>query len=204
VNLHNRDDFLSFTALFLMALLMVTMLLSWFSDINPMEAIHFHARDLAVGCLAAIGMVVVFSFVSSTRNEAEQAIGPALQECEWYDLAIMAILVGVIEELLFRGVLEPWIGIWHPGFAFVVVNVFFGFLHAVSRTYFVVATLLGMFLSVLVYWPGDDNLLRPIVAHAVYDYIGFMWIKSSFAYKTDHEIDVDQINRIHEEMQDDD
>jgi len=49
-------------------------------------------------------------------------------------------------------------------------------LHALTPTYAIVAAAFGFYLSWLAFWPGEPNLLRPIVTHSVYDFIAFLWI----------------------------
>ena len=70
-------------------------------------------------------------------------------------------------------------------------SVLFGLAHAASWTYLLYAATIGALLSWLTYgWPGlpfpaeAPNLLRPIIAHAVYDYIAFLWIVRD--YRSQH------------------
>ena len=183
MNLQQRDDFLVFTAIFLTGLLIIAMALAAWSGLSPMLMVKWNWLDLGIGILAAFGMVVVFSQITSARDEAEAAMGASLAACHWYDLIMLALLVGIIEEVLFRGVLEPWVAMWNPLAAIILVNLLFGALHSLSITYFVVATLLGAILSLLAQGPGEYNLLRPIIAHAVYDYIGFVWLANRYSRK---------------------
>lgn len=180
MRIQHREDFLTFSAIFLLGLLLVSMGLAWLGDVDPMLHVHWSWLDLGIGVVSAFAMTIAFASFTSVRNEAEEALGQSLAMCRWYDLAILATLVGIIEEILFRGVLEPWAAKIDPLAALIAVNLFFGALHAISRLYFLVATILGMYLSLLAHGFDDFNLLRPIVAHAVYDYIGFIWIRNSF------------------------
>lgn len=180
MNLHHRHDFLTYTAVFLLVLLGITMGLAAWGDVTPWQTIRFDFGDIGIGIMAALLMMAAFGLVSPVRDQAEEILGPSLAACRWYDLIPVAILVGFIEELLFRGVLEPWAARLSPWGAFIGVNVVFGLLHAVSWPYAIVAGLLGAILSLLARGPGEYNLLRPIVAHAVYDYIGFIWISLSY------------------------
>jgi len=175
-----RREFLNQSAAFLFILLCLALGLSHWAGLTPLSQIHWTMRDVLIGLIAAGVMILVFSRFTSVRNQAERILGPALASCRWDDLLILAALVGLIEELLFRGVLEPWAARIHPVLAFCGVNLLFGLLHAVSVWYAVVATILGGFLSLLAHGPGDFNLLRPIIAHAVYDYIGFLWLASEY------------------------
>ena len=180
MNLHQREAFLTYTTLFLLVLLVITMGLAAWGDLRPLAHVAWTWRDLGIGVGCAILMISVFGFITPVRNEAEEILGPSLAACRWYDFIPLAILVGIIEELLFRGVLEPWAARLDPLGAMIAVNVLFGLLHAVSWSYAIVAAVLGGVLSLLAQGPGEYNLLRPIVAHAVYDYFGFLWIARSF------------------------
>ncbi|WP_437225638.1 CPBP family intramembrane glutamic endopeptidase [Planctomicrobium sp. SH661] len=180
MNFQDRRSFLNYSGVFLLVLLGVSLLLAAVAGISPLREIHWSWRDAVIGVVAAVLMVLAFCFITSVRDQAEQILGPALANCRWYDLIILATLVGVIEELLFRGVLEPWVARIDPTFALISVNLFFGLLHSVSVAYAAIATVLGGVLSGLAHGPGDFNLLRPMVAHAVYDYIGFVWLASRY------------------------
>ena len=176
MNFDHRQHFLNQSAAFMFGLLCLTLLLAAWAGLSPLSEIHWSFRDFGIGIAGAGLMIACFSFVTSAWHQAEQLLGGALASCRWYDLIILAAIVGIVEELLFRGVLEPWVARIHPVVAFCSVNLLFGLLHAVSWTYALVATALGAFLSGLAHWPGEFNLLRPIIAHAVYDYIGFVWL----------------------------
>lgn len=183
-----REDFLAFVGAYLAGLLLLTLGLAAVAGLSPLQLIHPALTDLAIGAAAAGIMVAAFGFLPPVRQQAEEILGPSLAVCRWYDFIPLAVLVGLIEELLFRGVLEPWLARdVSPRLAFWSVNLLFGLLHAVSVPYAVVAGLLGCLLSLLAHEPGEFNLFRPIVAHAVYDYIGFIWIAGSFRRQQDRQ-----------------
>lgn len=183
MNLETREDFLSLTGLFLFSLLSVTVLLASWADVKLTSQVHWSLPDFGIGVLAAGVMFLGFSWMTSVRDQAGDALGKSLAQCRWYDLAIMAILVGIVEEFMFRGLLEQWLARWNPLGAFLIANLIFGLLHAISPLYAVLAATLGAVLSLLTWWVGDFNLLRPIVAHALYDYIGFMVIAAESRQK---------------------
>lgn len=176
----DRQQFLTQSAAFMLGLLCVSVAAAAWAGLSPLSKIHWSLRDFGIGVAAAGGMVVAFSFISGPWDQAEKILGRALASCRWYDLLILSVIVGIVEELLFRGVLEPWGARVHPVLAFLGVNLLFGMLHAVSWTYAIVATILGGLLSGLAHGPGEFNLLRPMVAHAVYDFIGFLWLAASY------------------------
>lgn len=175
-----REQFLTKSGGFMLGLCCLSLFLAQWIGLTPLSSIHWSLRDLGIGVAGAGAMLATFSFLNTTWNDAERLLGASLATCRWYDLLILAVIVGIVEELLFRGVLEPWVARLHPLVAFFSVNLLFGMLHAVSVTYAVAATLLGCALSGLAHWPGEFNLLRPMVAHAVYDFVGFIWLASSY------------------------
>ena len=93
-------------------------------------------------------------------------------------LALVATLAGVGEELLFRGVLQTILGWWMlPAASIVIASLLFGLAHALSKVYFLLATAIGLFLGGLTWYFND--LVAPIVAHAVYDFIALMYLTRS-------------------------
>lgn len=88
----------------------------------------------------------------------------------WPVLIALAVLAGVGEELLFRGVIQGWVG-EHLGVATGVVAgaVVFGLAHAMSLSYFLVATALGGVFGVV--YTITDSLQLVMVWHAVYDLV---------------------------------
>jgi membrane protease YdiL (CAAX protease family) len=85
------------------------------------------------------------------------------------DLAIVSVLAGIGEEALFRGFLQTALagrlGTWT---AVAVTSLLFGLAHFVSLTYAVYAAAVGVYLGVLLV--VCDNLLVPVVVHAVFDF----------------------------------
>jgi len=83
---------------------------------------------------------------------------------------LAALLAGFGEELLFRGVLQAWLadGLG-PWIGLGLASVVFGFMHAVSPAYFVVATVMGLYLGALYHFTG--NLVLASLVHAIYDWI---------------------------------
>lgn len=184
VNLQRREDFLTIAALFMCGLLLLTWWLGWWLDISPFPFLQWSWADIAWGGAGGVAMLGAFALFSGPRDEAEELMGEVLAQCRWHDFLFLALSAGVVEELLFRGTLEPWLARWNPWVALLIANAAFGLLHAVSWTYALVAMGLGCLLSLLAQGWGSPNLLRPIVAHAVYDYIGFFLIAR--AWRLEH------------------
>lgn len=176
MDLDSRAAFLNFAGLLQGGLVFAAVLLGSWTGLAPLGQIQFTASDVLVGLLAVLPMLVVFATARNLRSLVVDLLGRPLSLCTWYDLLLLAALAGLGEELMFRGVLEPWIGRIHPLAGLIAANVIFGLLHALTPTYAVLATLFGFYLSWLAADPGDANLLRPILTHAVYDYIAFLLV----------------------------
>ncbi|GJL90787.1 CPBP family intramembrane glutamic endopeptidase [Hyphococcus sp.] len=91
-------------------------------------------------------------------------------------IAAMAIGAGIAEELLFRGVLQSWIGNFAPAvIAIVISNMLFGMMHMRTLLYAIIAGLVGAYLGIL--YALTDNLLAPMVTHAIYDAVALEYTR---------------------------
>jgi membrane protease YdiL (CAAX protease family) len=89
------------------------------------------------------------------------------------ELALLALLAGVGEEALFRGVIQSALAGWLPVWlALVLTSMVFGVAHWVSTAYAVVAGVVGLYLGSL--YLITQNLLAPIVVHALYDFVALL------------------------------
>ena len=103
---------------------------------------------------------------SAYRRSADEYLAIVLKPLHWPDLLWLGLLPGLSEELLFRGVMLPAIGL--NGLGIVVSGASFGVLHLSSIQqwpYVVWATVIGVVLALSAVATG--NLLVPIVAHVV-------------------------------------
>ena len=123
---------------------------------------------LGVGLGIAITLAsgLVYRLWPAYRQSADTYLTLVLQPLQWPDLIWLGLLPGLSEELLFRGVMLPAIGMNTLGI--VVSAASFGVLHLSSLqqwTYVVWATAIGLVLAIGAVLTG--NLLVPIVAHTV-------------------------------------
>jgi membrane protease YdiL (CAAX protease family) len=118
------------------------------------------------------------------REMLRDLLGKPLAACNALDLCALALLAGVSEEFLFRGVIEPWISPRGPWVALIVTNLLFGLCHAVTRTYFVLAALMGAYLSTTLWWSDEPNLFIPVFCHSAYDLVAFYVVRRSYLQHT--------------------
>ncbi|MBD1918490.1 CPBP family intramembrane metalloprotease [Phormidium sp. FACHB-322] len=132
---------------------------------------------LGVGLGLAITLAsgVVYRLWPAYRQSADTYLTLVLQPLQWPDLIWLGLLPGLSEELLFRGVMLPAIGMNTLGI--VVSAASFGVLHLSSLqqwTYVAWATAIGLVLAIGAVLTG--NLLVPIVAHTVTNLVSsVMW-----------------------------
>jgi membrane protease YdiL (CAAX protease family) len=169
--------------LFELALGALAILLGWAAGIAPWRAVHWRLDDLLWSVAATLPPLAALflglrlrwepleRLERLTREIAEQLLGRGgvLQ------LALVAWAAGWSEELLFRGFLQPLLGRYlDPPGALLLASLAFGLAHALTRAYAVFAMLIGLYLGWL--WLHFDNLLVPILVHALYDFVALMYL----------------------------
>ena len=186
-----RVAFLRMAVGFEGALAVLALLLAGPMGVSPTDLLVFDWRAVLFGLAAALppfallrlSEKVDFAAFRSLDEQLERAVGPAVRDTSWGELASLSLYVGLCEELLFRGVLRPWFegrggavfgdlgddAGWWTGW--VATNLLFGAVHALSLTYFLFAVAMGLYLGWLLDATGERNLLVPILAHAAYDFL---------------------------------
>ena len=170
--------FVRFAALFEASLALVAIGLGWLVDVKPDLSVPSF-RAVAIGVAATVPMIGFYAIVSHLPLKSLQrihdlllaALGRPLAQCRWHELLLLATTAGVCEELLFRGVLQPWLSGWGAPVGWIGTNLLFGFAHAVTPMYFVIAALIGGYLSAANFLAG--SLYAPIIAHTLYDWFAF-------------------------------
>ena len=135
------------------------------------------------GLVAAVPMLIVFWWLVHSsrptfrelRRQVEWLIGEMFPSASIGQLAMVAVLAGVGEELLFRGVLQTKLIDWTtPAVGLVLSSLVFGAAHTLSKLYFSLATLIGLCFGWMA-WHYHD-LVAPIVAHTVYDFVALLYL----------------------------
>jgi len=183
-----RDRALYMAALVQGGLVVVAIVLGWLFDVPAWTAFQPTWRDAAIGVLATGPMIVLllitewlpFEPLKNIQRLLDETLLPLFVECTWIDLALVSMLAGIGEELLFRGVVqgalvESFAELpYGPENAIVLASITFGLAHLITPTYAVLVTLVGIYLGVLYHW--TDNLFAPAIAHALYDFIALVWL----------------------------
>ena len=175
-------SFFSSACFFEAALIPLAIFLGSIGSINPFSNIFFTETALANGVIGTIPLILIFlafeqiqaKSVGNIRRLLLETLGPGLLDRHWTDLLILALIAGIAEELLFRGVIQPWIEqFWGVTAGLVISNFIFGLVHAVTPLYALLAGLVGIYLGLSLNYGTEKNLLVPIIIHGLYDFLAF-------------------------------
>lgn len=162
---------------------LLAIMLGWLCDQPAWADLHASAGDALVGCLVSLPMlagfvaclVLPFGPFQRLRLVGEEMIRPLFARATVLDLAWIALLAGVSEELFFRGFLQAllcrWLGVW---LGVAAASVVFGLLHFITPTYAILAVLVGAYLGIV--WLLTGNLLVVMVAHGLYDLVALVYL----------------------------
>jgi membrane protease YdiL (CAAX protease family) len=169
------------------AIALVSVALAWLfgvalHDQMPQDLTALGAA-VARGLVATLPMLAAFWWLVNSdrptlralRSQVDRLIDEIFPAASVGQIALVAALAGVGEELLFRGVLQTIVGWWTtPVVGLVISGLLFGLAHALSKVYFSLATVIGLYLGGLTWYFGD--LVAPIVAHGVYDFVALLYL----------------------------
>lgn len=94
-----------------------------------------------------------------------------LFELTTFEKIYISFLAGFSEEILFRGLLQPLLGI-------TIASVVFGAGHCITFGYFLLATGIGFFLGGVFNYSG--NIFVPIAVHTLYNIFAFSLLQKIF------------------------
>lgn len=178
------SQFLVGAAAFEGALLLVAFVLGWMVNVHPTAELTWSLQDFGFGLLATIPMLLLLAAcwlsgsqgLQQIRVLVRDLIGPFLERCRLIDIIFLALLAGVCEEVLFRGLVYQFVKAWNPTLAIMLTNVLFALAHAITPLYALLAGFIGLYLTALMTVDSSPNLLIPITAHAAYDFVAFLLI----------------------------
>jgi len=187
------EKFFKTACYFESSLILVALFLGWIAGINPFENIIFNESTLINGILGTLPLCLIFIALNQMQSNAlqqirkvlQETLGPSLVKHHWTDLFVLAAIAGISEEILFRGVIQPWIeNSWGMLAGLLVSSFIFGLIHAVTPLYFVMATAVSLYLGLYLDYGDSRNLLTPIIIHGLYDFFAFLVILR--AYRIEH------------------
>jgi len=141
----------------------------------PVYVSHVYSAviGLAFGGLVALSTRVFVTRFGWARN-LHRELRPVARDLSAGGIAAVALLSAFGEELLFRGLLQPWLGFWLQALVFGVVH---AQLRGPSRWAWVAwATIMGFAFGAIYALTG--SLAGPIAAHALINWLNLGYLKS--------------------------
>ncbi len=162
---------------------MLAWVLGWVLGVPPFKQIDLSLRSVLWGMIATLPPLLAlwWSLRSGWRpltrllRDVDEMFVTLFRGCTYVELTLISLLAGVGEEALFRGVIQMGLADrLNPLTGLVVASALFGVAHLVTRTYAVLAGLIGLYLGALLLLSG--NLLVPIIVHALYDTVALIYL----------------------------
>ncbi len=158
------------------ALLAAAYGIGWLAGVPPFARSRPAVDALGYGVAATLPLLGLLGWCLHTKwppmrrlvTLVEEQVGPHLADASAGGIVLLSLLAGIGEEALFRGVIQAGLAERLPALVSVAIAaILFGVAHWVSRSYALLAGAIGVYLGLL--FLLTDNLLAPIVTHALYD-----------------------------------
>lgn len=94
------------------------------------------------------------------------------------EILFLSFCAGVGEEIVFRGMIQPWLGILTTSFLFIALHGYMSYSSWPKVVFGLILFAVGNILGLLGEFVG---LLSAIVAHIIYDVIAFQRIQAEYA-----------------------
>jgi membrane protease YdiL (CAAX protease family) len=179
------------------ALALVAVGVGWLVGFSPLEKLPLTLAalpDLAIasawGVAAALPLLagllalerIRWTPLVRIRAVVDEFLDRTLRGASYIDLALLSLMAGIGEEVLFRGLIQAGLAQWiGPPYGLVVglavASLAFGVALAITPTYALLAALVGVYLGGLML--ATDSLAAPIVAHAVYDFAALVYLSQN-------------------------
>ena len=167
--------FMGVTAVFLLAIAKIWQKLG----AVPLLPVQFTTQAFLLSLALAGGITlcsgIIYRLWPAYRRSADYYLELVIEPLMWIDIIWLGLLPGLSEELLFRGVMLPALGLNLA--AVFISSILFGVLHLSGNgqwPYVVWATIIGFALGYCALVTG--NLVVPVVAHIITNLVsGSLW-----------------------------
>jgi membrane protease YdiL (CAAX protease family) len=164
-------------------ILVVAVVLGWLINNPPLPLLQMTWAGMLMGIFATGPLLMAMWWCSRSTfgplkellRQVDELLVPLFLGASSRTLLLISVLAGLGEECLFRGVLQSALSTWFGmPVALAATSVLFGLAHLITPAYAVLAGLIGAYLGALAV--ATDNLLVPIVAHALYDFMALTYL----------------------------
>lgn len=161
------------------SLLGTALVWSWARGLDLLAHLRATPYDLAIGVALMLALCLSLPFITSDwasrvlllremRGVWDDVLTPLGKSLSLEEIAAIAVLSGVSEEIFFRGVVQGEVGI-------VGASLLFGLLHPLNLSYVIWATSVGAAFGLLFQMTG--SLLPPILCHGGYNFAALLYLR---------------------------
>jgi len=163
------------TALLLLFVAKIWQYFDTFPTLSTTWDLQYVAWGVGLGFGITAASAIIYQLWPQYRISASLYLKLVIKPLVWTDLIWLGLLPGLSEELLFRGVMLPAVGLnW---FGLILSSICFGILHLNNPqqwSYVVWVSVVGFVLGYSAWSTG--NLLVPVIAHITTNLItGVSW-----------------------------
>ena len=144
----------------------------WLPLGSPRDVLYSLALGICFGALVAVGTRLSVPRYAWARD-LHRELRPLARDLSATGIAALAITSSLGEELLFRGLLQPWLGVWLQALLFGVLHQLAGPSRWVWAGW---ATLVGLVLGAIFALTG--SLAGPLAAHALINGLNLSYLRS--------------------------
>ena len=164
------------------SLIIIAAILAWIFGVPLLADFNWEWKATLLGLSSTLPLLAFFAWLLQSDYPAFIEVRDFLNTFvvqvfgKWsvLQLAALSVTAGIGEEILFRGVLQPGMSQWtSPVIGLLIASFAFAVCHALTKAYFISTFVIGIYLSIV--WQAADNLLAPIVTHAVYDFLALLY-----------------------------
>ena len=169
----------------------LAVLIGWGIGFSPLDRLRWSTDHALFAVGATLPLVTLLLLINrhpvgplkGLQEVVNNSLVPLFRNCRHIHFAIIALLAGLGEELLFRwliqGKLDEWLrpqlGITSGAVvALLVASAIFGLMHPITKLYAFLCFVMGLYLGWLYQITG--NLWVPILVHALYDYVALVYL----------------------------
>ena len=174
-----QDSSVFWRAIFLEgSLLVIAWPLAWCLGVPLFADFQWEAKSGWIGLVSVLPMLAFLGWIlrsehplfAEIRNCCDSLVWQCFRKESCFSIALLSAVAGVGEEVLFRAVLQGGLSVHTaPVVGVLAASFLFAACHALTKGYFAASFCIGIYLSGV--WQAAGNLLAPIVAHAVYDFL---------------------------------
>ncbi|MBP9838334.1 MAG: CPBP family intramembrane metalloprotease [Proteobacteria bacterium] len=156
----------------------------WYYYNGQLEFVAPSFRDFWLGAVFCLPLIFVnysifgpnshnSDLLSSCYEFKDKIVRPIAESTDYKSSLVIAICAGIGEELFFRGLIQPQLGV-------IVASLLFSILHfgpSVTKYYFIAMLyfFIGIYFGLL--YKFFTTLWVPIFVHIIYDYLALLYMR---------------------------